>query len=153
VELIDPQADLAREAGIFQSAEDRAQPRLIREPDAVGDDLVEAEAKLRCPARQSDQEFRIEERLAAGETEQLDAVGMGVLEKAERGRDVEPIGPFDRDAAMGAGEVALIRPGEGDVIGAKGARAAFHGAAGIAFGKRHGDIMPHPDEKGPLVFV
>ena len=46
-------------------------------PDAIGHDLVEAEAQLRRPAGEGNHELRIEERLAAGEAEDVDAVTRG----------------------------------------------------------------------------
>ena len=77
-------------------------------PDAVGHQLVEAEAELGGPLRDRDEKLRVEERLAAGEAEDLDAGRVGLFEKADRGRDVEAVGPLDRHAAMRAGEVALV---------------------------------------------
>ena len=69
---------------------------------------------------------------------------MGVLQEAQGGGDVQPVGPFDRHAAVRTAEVALVRPGEGQVIGAEGAGAPAHRAdlaarAGRRNGSRHRD--------------
>ena len=96
--------------------------RQIAMPDAVGDDAIEAKAELRPAARQRDHEFRIDERLAAGEAEDADAERVGLFEEVERDGDFEEFGPFDRHAAMGAFEVALIGAGKGDVVRPKGPR-------------------------------
>src|SRR5205807_2299516 len=77
-------------------------------------------------ARQGEDELVIEERLAAGEAERRDALGEGVFEEADGGGDVEAIGPLDRHAAMRAGQVALVRSGEGEVVGPERARAPPH---------------------------
>ena len=52
-----------------------------------------------------------------------------LFEEPEGRGDVEPVGPLDGHAAVRAGEVALVRPGEGQVVGPEGAVAAAGGAA------------------------
>src|SRR5439155_949234 len=82
VKLVNAQAQLAGEACLFQAAQDLDQMLIIFEPDAVGNDLVEAKSQ-RCRALgECEDELRIEERFAAGEAEDLDAVGVGVLQEA-----------------------------------------------------------------------
>ena len=103
------------------SRQHRFQVGGVAVPDAVGHDLVEAEAQLGGPAAQRLHELGIQERLAAGEAEDLDALGVGVLQEAQGDGDVEAVGPLDRHAAVRAAEVALIGPGEGEVVGAEGA--------------------------------
>src|ERR1043165_3271605 len=86
---------------------------------------------------QGKQEFGIDKWLAAGEAEQANAVGVGVFQKADGRRDVEAVGPFDRHAAVGTAEVALISPRKRQVIRPKCPRSAGNGAATIAFGVGH----------------
>ena len=114
--------------GVAQVGEHRCEVRLVAMPDAVGHQLVEAEAELGGPAREGDQELGVEERLAAGEAEQLDAGGVGLFEEADGGRDVEPVGPLDRHAAVRAGQVALVRAGERKVVRPETCGCALHGA-------------------------
>src|SRR4051812_2917911 len=90
-------------------------------PNAVGHDLVEAEIQFGRSAGQGEQEFGIQKRLAAGEAERADAERVGGFQEADCRRDVEPVGPFDRHAAVRAVEIALIRAGKGDVPRAEGA--------------------------------
>src|SRR5690349_2208212 len=96
----------------------------VLEPNAIRDNLVEAEAELRGAACEGDYEFGIEKRFAARKAEQLDTVSVGVFEELDRSRNVEAIGPFDGDATMRTREVALIGAGEGNVIRTERARAA-----------------------------
>jgi len=56
-----------------------------------------------------------QKRFAAGEAEDADAEAIRVFKETDSDGDVEPLGPFDRHAAMRAGEVALVRAGEGQV--------------------------------------
>src|SRR5437763_642091 len=95
-------------------------------PDAVGHELVEAETEFRGPFRQADEELGVEERLAAGEAERVDARGVRLFQKADRGRDVEAVGPLDRHAAMRTTQIALIGAGEGEVVRTERARPALH---------------------------
>ena len=90
-------------------------------PDAVGHDLVEAEAQLGGPAASAaTHELGVEERLAAGEAEESRCPSAWASSRNRRARrDVEPVGPLDRHAAVRAGQVALVRAGEGQVVRAE----------------------------------
>src|ERR1700682_5947063 len=93
---------------------------IILEPDAVGHDLVEAEAKLHGAPAQRKQEFGIQERFAAGEAKDSNAKLGGLFQKAQGRRNRQPIGPFDGHATMRASEIALVGAGKRQVIGAEG---------------------------------
>ena len=54
---------------------------------------------------------------------------VSVFQETHRGGNVQAVGPFDGHAAVRTGEVALVRPGEGEIIGPKGARAPADGPA------------------------
>jgi hypothetical protein len=108
VELVHAQAELARVAGASQVGQNAPQMRLGVIPDAVGHHLVEPKAELGPATGQGQQEFGVQERLAAGEAEHADAVSARLLEKADRGRDVEAVRPLDRHATVRAGQVALV---------------------------------------------
>src|SRR5215813_14126849 len=62
---------------------------------------------------------------------------MGFFEEAQRHADVEPIGPFDRNATVRARQIALIRACERQVIGSEGAGAPSDRAIGLAVGCWH----------------
>src|ERR1051326_5197950 len=107
-------------------------------PDAVGRNLVEAKAKLGRSTRHGEDELGIEKRLAAGEAEDADALAVCVPQETESNVDPEAVGPFDGHTAVGAGEIALIRAGEGEIVGAEGAAgggSGDRGAWGGAIGK------------------
>src|SRR5262249_53424952 len=110
--------------------------------------------------------LRVEEGFAAGEAEGADAAGVGAFQETQGSADVETVRPFDRDAAMRAGQVALIGTGEGEVVGPEGSGAALHRAdAGPVRGRdgvrrvrhggsegegrsEHGFIVPTPGRPG-----
>jgi hypothetical protein len=87
--------------------------RVVSKPDAIRHDLVETHAKQARPAAQGLHKLRVKKRLAAGEAEDAYSLGMSILKEAHGRGDVQPVSPFDGDAAMGAGKVALVRAGEG----------------------------------------
>ena len=98
--------------------------RLVAVPDAVRHDLVEAEAQFGATPTEGQHELRVQERLAAGEAEDADAERVGIFQEAQGHRDIEPIRPFNRHAAMRAAQVTLICAGKGQVIRPKRPRAA-----------------------------
>src|SRR5205085_707832 len=79
--------------------------------------------------------FRVQERLAAGEAEDLDAIASRLFEETEGDGNGQALGPFDRHAAVRAGQVALVGAGERQVIRAK-ATAGIGSAAGVLFAQR-----------------
>src|SRR5262249_18344775 len=87
---------------------------------------VVAKAEGGGPAAHGMQKLGVEERFAAGEAEGVNAVVPGALQESNRDSDVEPIGPFDRHAAVRTAEVALVGAGEGQVVGPKRPAAASH---------------------------
>ncbi len=97
-------------------------------PDAVGHELVEAEAEFRGAFGDRVEEFRVQKRLAAGEAERFDSGFVSLFEESYRGGDIEPVGPFNRHAAMWARKIALVRSGKREVVWPERARAAFGGA-------------------------
>jgi hypothetical protein len=103
-------------------------------PDTIGGDLVETKPELGGSARQSDYELRIKEWLSASETEDADPSLKGLFKEADSCGDIESVGPFDGNTAMRTGEVALIRPGEGEIVGPKSAGAAPYGSPFAATG-------------------
>ena len=108
MELVDRQADLARVTGVAKLGEHRAEVAGVAMPDAVGHQLVEAEAQRRGPFRDRDEKLDVKEWFATREAQHLDAGRVSLFEKAERNGDVEAVGPFDRHAAMWTGQVALV---------------------------------------------
>src|SRR5262249_27961766 len=127
VELVHAQTQLAGETGVAQTGQGVFQVSLVSEPDSIRLHLVEAHAAFGGPFRQGEQELRVEEGLAAGETEDYDSFANGIFEEAQGHLDIEPIRPLDGDAAVRARQIALIGAGEGEIVGAKGARAASDG--------------------------
>src|SRR5438132_13269290 len=97
----------------------------VSEPDAVGNDLVEAKAQVGGPATEGVQKLRVKKRLPAGEAEQPDAVGVRIPQKTQGGFDIEPVRPLDGHAAMRTSKVALVRARKGQVIGPKRPRPPF----------------------------
>src|SRR5438132_13468072 len=100
------------------------QMALVPEPNAVGDDLVKAEAEFRRPAAQGMHKLGVKEGLTSCEAENAYSIGTRGLEEAQRHANVEPVRPFNGNAAVGAGQVALIRAGKGQIVGTESSRAA-----------------------------
>src|ERR1700722_1314512 len=92
---------------------------LVTVPHTVGDNFVEAKSQLRGAAGDGQNKLRVQEWLAAGEAEDLDAAGVGVFQEPQGDTDIQAIGPFDGDTAMGTSEVALVGAGERQVVGPK----------------------------------
>ena len=106
--------------------------RGVAMPDAVGHEFVEAKAQKGRPFRDGNHELGIDERLAAGEAEQLNPGEEGLFQEANRNGDFQPVRPFDGHAAVRASEVALIRAGETEVVRPKGTYPCFDGATTIS---------------------
>src|SRR5579884_1381067 len=83
-------------------------------------------------------EFREQKWLAAREAQDADAVGVRIFHKADGNTDVEAVRPLDRYAAMRALEVALVRAGERQIVGAKRSAAAPDRAGITALDRRAG---------------
>src|SRR5258708_39281081 len=83
VKFVDAQADLAGVSRILKIGQNGSEVGIVLKPDAVGDDLVETKTQLCRPAREGDDELRVEEGLPASEAEQLDALAMGVFKEAD----------------------------------------------------------------------
>src|SRR5262249_13392276 len=73
----------------------------------------------------------------------VDPVGAGVLQEAQGGADVQPVGPLDGDAAVRAGEVTLIDWSQHKVVGPEGPSAALDGAAPapLEWGSQHASLL------------
>jgi hypothetical protein len=112
MKLVHAQPQFAVETGVGQLLQDILQVSSALKPDAVGHDLVEAEAKLSGPPADCQHELRINKRLAAGQTQDANAVVMSLFHKPQGHGDIESVGPFNRHAAMRTGQVALIGSGE-----------------------------------------
>ena len=113
LKLIDRETELAGEAGVAQFGENVEEVILVAKPDAVGHQLVETKVELGGPATEGDDKLRIQEGFTAGETQHPDAGSARFFQESEGDRDRKSIGPLDRHAAMRAGEIALVGPGEG----------------------------------------
>jgi hypothetical protein len=113
MKLIHAQTKLARETGILQLSQYFVQMGPVREPDAVGDNLIETKAEFCRSAAHGVHELGIKEWLPPCEAQNAYAIGMSVLKEAQRRRNGQTVLPFDRDTTVWAGQVALIRTGEG----------------------------------------
>src|SRR5439155_8722888 len=99
MKLVHTQAELTRKTGLGQLREDTLQVACVHKPNAVGHNLVKAKAKLCRPAAHDVHELGIKEWLPSGEAENAYSIGMRVLQKAQRGRNRQALGPFNRHTA------------------------------------------------------
>src|SRR5437762_3475313 len=120
VKLINAQTQFAGKACFGQFAQHRFQVGSVLVPDAVCHDLVEAEPEGRGPPAQDMHELGIKEWLTPREAKDAYSIGMRVLQEAQGYTYVQSIRPFNGNAAVRTGQVALIGARERQVVRSEG---------------------------------